>query len=97
MSFFAMVIPLRKKSRKGNWLNSAFSKLIFIFFFLAGFLVPVSTVTLSYPPLIAEIICVVCFITAQAADMGKAGSAMFDIVCEKEKIERKAPSYWELK
>ena len=39
----------------------------------------------NIPPLIAEIICVVCFITAQAADMGRAGSAMSDIACEKRK------------
>lgn len=78
-------IPLRKKSRKGKEFNTAFSKLCLLLFFLSGFLVPVSTVPLIHHPPIAGIICVPRFITARAADMGKAGSVVSDIVCEKEK------------
>lgn len=76
---------MRKKRRKGNGLNTAFSKLRFLLLFLSGFLVLVSAVPLIHLPPIAGIIGVPCFITAQAADMGQAGSVISDVVCEKGK------------
>lgn len=92
-------IPLRKNSRKGNWLNSAFSKLFFSLVFLAGFLMPVSTVTLTPHTLLANCWIYLCCLLYYSSGSwhGKRWLCNVWRPLWKEKIERKAASYWELK
>lgn len=88
MSFFAMVFPWGRKID----LILLFQFVFLLLFFLAGLLVTVSAGALFLQKhytlphtLIAEIICTIYFITAQAADTGRAGSAVSDIMCGKRK------------